>query len=99
MAAVVIRIQYMINQSLGGVEFLTINTDAQALSRSSSHKVVQIGAKLTHGLGAGCDPNIGRNAAEESREDIKKLLTDSDMVFVTAGMGGGTRHRCRSYYC
>ena len=83
-------IQYMFNQSLGGVEFLTINTDAQALSRSSSHKVVQIGAKLTHGLGAGCDPNIGRNAAEESREDIKKLLTDSDMVFVTAGMGGGT---------
>ena len=83
-------IQYMINQSLGGVEFLTVNTDAQALSRATSHTIVQIGEKLTHGLGAGCNPNVGREAAEESRNDIKKLLEGSDMVFVTAGMGGGT---------
>lgn len=83
-------IQHMINQSLEGVEFIAINTDSQALSRSTSQTKVQIGVKLTNGLGAGCDPNKGRKAAEESKEDIKKLLQGSKLVFITAGMGGGT---------
>ncbi len=83
-------LQHMINESLHGVDFIAINTDSQALTRSTSPIKVQIGVKLTNGLGAGCDPNKGRKAAEESREDIKKLLQGSDMVFITAGMGGGT---------
>ncbi len=83
-------LQHMINQSLDGVEFIVVNTDTQALSKSTAPTKVQIGVKLTNGLGAGCDPNKGRKAAEESKEDIKKLLQGSDMVFITAGMGGGT---------
>lgn len=83
-------LQHMINQSIGGVEFIAINTDAQALDSSTASLKVQIGVKLTNGLGAGCDPNIGRKAAEESKEDIKKLLQGSHLVFITAGMGGGT---------
>lgn len=83
-------LQHMINESLSGVEFIAVNTDSQALKKSSSPTKVQIGVKLTDGLGAGCDPNKGRKAAEESKEDIKKLLQSSDMVFITAGMGGGT---------
>lgn len=83
-------LQHMINQSLGGVEFLAVNTDTQALAKSTAPTKVQIGVKLTNGLGAGCDPNKGRKAAEESKDDIKKLLQGSDMVFITAGMGGGT---------
>ncbi len=83
-------LQHMINDSLSGVEFIAVNTDSQALSKSTSPLKVQIGVKLTNGLGAGCDPNKGRKAAEESKEDIKKLIQGSDMVFITAGMGGGT---------
>ena len=83
-------LQHMINESLEGVEFIAVNTDAQSLSKSTAPLKVQIGVKLTNGLGAGCDPNVGRKAAEESKEDIKKLLQGSDMVFITAGMGGGT---------
>lgn len=83
-------LQYMINQSIGGVEFIAINTDAQALDSLTASLKVQIGVKLTRGLGAGLDPNVGRKAAEESKEDIKKLLQGSDLVFITAGMGGGT---------
>lgn len=83
-------LQHMINQSLGGVEFIAVNTDSQALNRSTAPLKVQIGVKLTDGLGAGCDPNKGRKAAEESRDDIKKLLQGSRMIFITAGMGGGT---------
>ena len=83
-------LQHMINQSLSGVEFISVNTDSLALTKSTAHKVVQIGVKLTQGLGAGCDPNKGRKAAEESRDSLKELLQDSDMVFITAGMGGGT---------
>ena len=83
-------LQHMINESLSGVEFIAVNTDSQALLKSTSPVKVQIGVKLTDGLGAGCDPNKGRKAAEESKEDIKKLLQGSDMVFITAGMGGGT---------
>ncbi|MBQ9221151.1 MAG: cell division protein FtsZ [Succinivibrio dextrinosolvens] len=83
-------LQHMINESLSGVEFIAVNTDSQALVNSTSPLKVQIGVKLTNGLGAGCDPNKGRKAAEESKEDIKKLIQGSDMVFITAGMGGGT---------
>ncbi len=83
-------LQHMINENLAGVEFIAVNTDSQALVNSTSPLKVQIGVKLTNGLGAGCDPNKGRKAAEESKEDIKKLIQGSDMVFITAGMGGGT---------
>lgn len=83
-------LQHMINQSLSGVEFIAVNTDAQALNRSTAPLKVQIGVKLTNGLGAGCDPNRGRKAAEESKDDIKKLLQGTQLAFITAGMGGGT---------
>ena len=80
----------MIRSKLRGVEFVSINTDLQALSSSEAGVKVHIGRKLTRGLGAGGDPNKGSEAAEESRAEVTKLLTDCDMVFVTAGMGGGT---------
>jgi len=80
----------MINAGLRGVEFITINTDAQALSISLANNRLQIGAKLTKGLGAGGNPEIGEKAAEESREEITEAIKGADMVFVTAGMGGGT---------
>ncbi len=72
------------------VEFVAVNTDVQVLEVLEAHKVVQIGAKLTGGLGAGGDPEVGRKAAEESEGDLRDLLEDVDMVFLTAGMGGGT---------
>ena len=75
---------------MGGVEFWAMNTDAQVLEMSSAPKKIQLGAKLTSGLGAGGDPSVGEKAAEESREDLLVALDGSDMVFVTAGMGGGT---------
>jgi len=77
-------------QNIKGVEFLAINTDAQALLTSQAPSKLQIGEKLTKGLGSGSNPEIGKEAAEESREKIKKTLLDSDMVFITCGMGGGT---------
>ena len=80
----------MINAGLRGVEFVSINTDAQALAMSLSNNRLQIGAKLTKGLGAGGNPEIGQKAAEESREEITETIKGADMVFVTAGMGGGT---------
>ena len=80
----------MIESGLKGVEFIAVNTDKQALFTSKAEHKIQIGEKLTKGLGAGANPEVGRKAAEESREDICKLLHGSDMVFVTAGMGGGT---------
>jgi cell division protein FtsZ len=80
----------MIEAGLKGVEFIAINTDKQALFTSKAEHKMQIGEKLTKGLGAGANPEIGRKAAEESKEDIEKLLQGADMVFVTAGMGGGT---------
>ena len=83
-------IQHMIDNGLQNVEFIAVNTDANSLTRSTSDIKVQIGVKLTSGLGSGCDPNKGRKAAEESAEDIKKLLQGADMIFITAGMGGGT---------
>lgn len=83
-------LQYMMDKNLAGVECMAINTDPQTLERTNVKLKVQIGVRTTNGLGAGCDPNKGRKAAEESYEDIKKLLSGSDMVFITAGMGGGT---------
>jgi cell division protein FtsZ len=73
-----------------GVEFIAVNTDAQALNLSTAEVKLQIGGKLTRGLGAGANPEVGKKAAEESREQIEEALRGSDMVFVTAGMGGGT---------
>jgi cell division protein FtsZ len=80
----------MIDSGVKNVEFITVNTDAQALHLSKSEHRLQIGDKLTRGLGAGANPEIGKKAAEESREVITNTLRGADMVFVTAGMGGGT---------
>lgn len=83
-------IDNMVEASLKGVEFISANTDLQALRKSKAAKQLQLGSGLTHGLGAGSDPEMGRNAALESREAIADILQNTDMVFVTAGMGGGT---------
>jgi len=80
----------MISAGLRGVEFIAINTDAQALAMSNADKKIHIGSKITKGLGAGGDPDVGRQAAEESKEDLYEAVDGADMVFVTAGMGGGT---------
>jgi cell division protein FtsZ len=80
----------MIASDISGVEFWTINTDAQALTQSYAPKRLQIGQKLTRGLGAGGNPAIGQKAAEESRDEIAAALKDANLVFITAGMGGGT---------
>ena len=80
----------MINAGLKGVEFYAVNTDSQALNMSLAPNKIQIGEKLTKGLGSGGNPDIGKRAAEESYDDIRKVLEGADMVFVTAGMGGGT---------
>lgn len=80
----------MVASGLSGVHFISINTDVQSLGTSMSDTNLQIGSKLTKGLGAGSDPGKGREAAEESKEDISNMLDGADMVFVTAGMGGGT---------
>src|SRR5580704_1955608 len=80
----------MIAVGLNGVEFWACNTDAQALDLSAAQNRLQIGGKLTRGLGAGGNPSVGQKAAEESREDIAGALAGADMVFIAAGMGGGT---------
>jgi cell division protein FtsZ len=80
----------MIENEVQGVEFVAINTDAQVLRLSKADIRLQIGKMLTRGLGAGADPEIGRRAAEESEDEIREMLSDTDMVFITAGMGGGT---------
>lgn len=80
----------MIEHGVQGVEFIAVNTDAQALNLSKAEVKMQIGAKLTRGLGAGANPEVGKKAAEESKEQIEAALNGADMVFVTAGMGGGT---------
>ncbi|KQL54712.1 cell division protein FtsZ [Heyndrickxia shackletonii] len=80
----------MIENDVQGVEFIAVNTDAQALNLSKAELRMQIGAKLTRGLGAGANPEVGKKAAEESKEQIEEALRGADMVFVTAGMGGGT---------
>ena len=80
----------MVDEELEGVEFISMNTDAQALKGSLAQVTMQIGKKLTRGLGAGARPEIGRQAVHESQEDIRKALEGADLVFITAGMGGGT---------
>ena len=80
----------MIDAGLKGVEFIAINTDAQALLMSDAETKLDIGRDLTHGLGAGADPAVGRKAAEDHSEDIMEAVAGADMVFVTAGEGGGT---------
>ena len=80
----------MVKTGTKGVEFIAVNTDKQALEASSATNKIQIGEKLTNGKGAGADPEIGRKAAEENRNQVSKALEDTDMVFITAGMGGGT---------
>ena len=83
-------VQRMIMSGVQGVEFIAINTDAQALALNSAETRLKIGEKVTRGLGAGADPEKGAMAANESRDELAGLVQDSDMVFVTAGMGGGT---------
>ena len=83
-------INRMVQYGLRGVEFIAVNTDRQALYLSKSEAKIQIGEKLTRGLGAGADPEIGRKAADESRELLVEAIKGADMVFITAGMGGGT---------
>ena len=80
----------MIDEELEGVEFISINTDSQALKSSQAQVTLQVGKKLTRGLGAGARPEIGRQALAESEEDVRRALEGADLVFVTAGMGGGT---------
>lgn len=83
-------INNMVENDLHGVQFISANTDAQVLKLSQASDVIQLGAELTRGFGAGCDPTIGRQAAEEDRERIAELIEGADLLFITAGMGGGT---------
>ena len=83
-------VQHMLAQNIDGVDFICANTDAQALSNSSANTVLQLGNNITKGLGAGANPQIGREAAMEDRERIYEMLQGTDMAFITAGMGGGT---------
>ncbi|WP_411359195.1 cell division protein FtsZ [Pseudidiomarina salilacus] len=83
-------VKHMISESIEGVQFLAANTDAQSLRNHGAHVTIQLGNDITKGLGAGANPDIGRQAAEESREEIKKHLEGADMIFIAAGMGGGT---------
>ena len=80
----------MVSDGLQGVEFIAMNTDQQALAKNHAATKVQLGSKLTKGRGAGADPEIGQRAAEESKDEIENAIKDADMVFITAGMGGGT---------
>jgi len=80
----------MIEEKLDGVEFIAVNTDAQALKDCGAHMKIQIGRKLTRGLGAGARPEVGRQAIAESDDEVRNALEGADLVFVTAGMGGGT---------
>ena len=83
-------VQHMLSANIEGVDFICANTDAQALKQSSVRTTLQLGANITKGLGAGANPNIGREAAIEDTDRVRELLEGSDMVFITAGMGGGT---------
>ena len=83
-------VEHMVSQTIEGVEFITANTDSQALRNSAANVTLQMGADVTKGLGAGANPEIGRRSAEEDRETIKQTLQGADMVFIAAGMGGGT---------
>lgn len=83
-------VEHMMLESIEGVEFICANTDAQALKKSNAKVLLQLGEDLTKGLGAGADPEVGRKAAEENKDRIRDVLQGSDMIFITAGMGGGT---------
>ena len=83
-------VEHMLQQNIEGVEFICVNTDSQALKNSSARSTIQIGSELTKGLGAGANPEVGKRAAQEDRTQIQKALEGADMVFITAGMGGGT---------
>ena len=83
-------INRMIDSGMHGVEFIAINTDSQVLETSSADVCICIGESITHGLGAGAKPELGRQAVEEDREKVAEKLVDTDLVFLTAGMGGGT---------
>ncbi len=83
-------VEHMLRESIEGVHFVVVNTDAQALRNSGAETTIQIGANITKGLGAGANPDVGREAALENRDEIRQMLAGSDMVFISAGMGGGT---------
>src|SRR5690606_25977172 len=83
-------VQHMISADIEGVDFIIANTDAQALRNLNARTVLQLGGNITKGLGAGANPEIGRNAALEDRDRIMEVISGADMLFVTAGMGGGT---------
>ena len=83
-------VQHMVSADVDGVDFICANTDAQALKNSSARTALQLGQEITKGLGAGANPSVGRDAAEDDRERISEVLDGADMVFITAGMGGGT---------
>lgn len=83
-------VEHMVRQNIEGVEFIVANTDAQAMKNSSARSLLQLGSTITKGLGAGANPEIGRQAAMEDRDRIAEMLEGADMVFITAGMGGGT---------
>lgn len=83
-------VEHMLRENIEGVHFVAVNTDAQALRNSGAETTIQIGANITKGLGAGANPDVGREAALENRDEIRQMLTGSDMVFIAAGMGGGT---------
>ena len=83
-------IDHMINNGVSGVEFIAMNTDAQALKRNLAKTTLQLGPDVTKGLGAGANPEVGRQAALEDRDRIAEMIQGADMLFVTAGMGGGT---------
>jgi len=83
-------VEHMVNNNVQGVEFICANTDAQALKKLKSKTILQLGSQVTKGLGAGANPDVGRQAAIEDRERIQEVIGGADMVFITAGMGGGT---------
>ena len=83
-------VEHMVKNTVEGVQFISVNTDAQVLKKSNADTILQIGNNVTKGLGAGADPNVGREAAHEDRETIRQSIDGADMVFITAGMGGGT---------
>jgi cell division protein FtsZ len=83
-------VQHMVESGIEGVEFMCVNTDVQALKHMAAKTTIQIGSSITKGLGAGADPGVGRQAAMEDRERLQEAIADTDMLFITAGMGGGT---------
>ena len=83
-------VQHMVEANIDGVEFICANTDSQALKNMSARTTLQIGADITKGLGAGANPDVGRQAAQEDRDRVAEVIEGTDMLFITAGMGGGT---------